>query len=81
MMMSNPPVDLRPAVIAVADAGLDVVVAERGEDLAHRLAERLDDLDRVGALDDARQQRALEAAAGADLERHVARLRLAICVM
>ena len=67
---------LGPAVIAVANAGVDVVVAERSEDLRHRVAERLDDLDRVRLLDDAREEGALKAAAGADLERDVVRARL-----
>ncbi len=77
MMTSKPSLHLGPAEVAVADAALDVVVAERREDAVHGVAQRLDDLDRVRALHDARQDGALEAAAGADLQRHLARLGLA----
>ena len=41
----KPASHFRPPVVAVAHAGMDVVVAERGEDLRHRVAERLDNLD------------------------------------
>src|SRR6202012_4212112 len=60
--------DLGPAVIAVTHSGRDVVVPERLEDVGNRVAERLDDLDRIGVVHDARQKRTLKAAAGADLK-------------
>jgi len=71
----EPALDLRPAEIAVADTRMDIVIAQRREDLPDRLADRLDDLDRVGVAHDPAEQAGLEAGAGADLQRHIARLR------
>ena len=68
---------LRPAVIPVAHPRMHVVIPQRREDPPHRLAQRFDDLDRVGLRHDPRQQSALEPAAGADFQRRFARLRLA----
>jgi len=53
---------------------VDVVVAQRGEDLPHRLADRLDDLDRIAVANDAAEQAGLEAGTRADLQRDIGRL-------
>ena len=65
-----------PALVAVADLRVDVLVLQPLERQLGVLAERLDDLDRVDVFDERAEDRRLVAAAGADLEHLVGRLRV-----
>ena len=67
---------LRPAGVAVADAHHDVAVAVRGEPPLGLATERLDDLDRADRPDELGEHGGLVPGARADLEDHVAGLRL-----
>ena len=65
-----------PALIAVADLDVDVVVVQPFERLRGLAAERFDDFDRVDVADELREDGRLIAAAGADFQHLVGRLRV-----
>ncbi len=67
---------LAPSVVTVADTDLDIAVTEVFEPFPGVESEFLDELDAVDLIHQLREDRGLIADAGADLQRHVARLQL-----